>query len=155
MMSDSERSSYQRQIADLNATVADLRARLAAAEREIAQLRGAPIPEPVPVEPEFQRPPLAPYDSPVHDALIRASMQGDQGKVIELLNAGANPNHSDQLGSTPLHWAAQGGHDVIIPILINSGASLKAKNVKKLTPQEVAAGKAKLNKAIWKEPKKR
>jgi hypothetical protein len=30
-----------------------------------------------------------------------------------------------------------------------------AKNIKKLTPQEVAAGKAKANKAIWKEPKRR
>lgn len=99
--------------------------------------------------------------------------QGDDAKVVELLGQGANPNHADQLGSTPLHWAAQGGHERIIPILINAGGSLKgnhcsaladappadlsslAKNVKKLTPQEVAAGKAKANKAIWKEPKRR
>ncbi len=45
--------------------------------------------------------------------------------MTELISQGANPNHADQLGSTPLHWAAQGGHERIIPVLINAGDSLK------------------------------
>lgn len=147
---------YEQKIAEQNAVIADLRARLAAAEREIAGLRGLPPPpDMMPAMPEIKQIQLAAYDSPVHEALLRASMQGDEAKVMDLINQGANPNHADQLGSTPLHWAAQGGHDRIIPLLIMAGANTKTKNVKKQTPEQVAAGKAKSNKDCWKPPKKR
>lgn len=150
-MDESERAHYERQIGDLNATIADLRSRIEYLERENAQLKGQKYEAPALVASV----PLAPYDSPVHDNLLKACMQGDDTMVATLINQGANPNHTDALGSTPLHWAAQGGHDRIIPILIAAGANLKAKNVKKLAPQEVAAGKAKTNKDAWKVPKKK
>lgn len=147
---------YEQKIAELNGVISDLRARLAAAEREVAQLRGLPPPpDMMPAMPEIKQIQLAPYDSPVHEALVRAAMQGDENKVMDLINQGANPNHADQLGSTPLHWAAQGGHDRIIPLLLAAGANPKTKNVKKQTPEQVAAGKAKTNKDCWKPPKKR
>jgi ankyrin repeat protein len=83
-----------------------------------------------------------------------AAVQGDDARVANLLSQGANPNVTDDLQSTPLHWAAQGGHDRVIPLLIAAGANLKARNVKKLVPQDVAAGRAKTNKDCWRSRRK-
>jgi hypothetical protein len=73
------RAFYERQIAELNQTIQDLRTRLQAAESELAALKGKPYePVPGPGGVPFNAPqlvPLAPYDSPVHAELLKASMQ--------------------------------------------------------------------------------
>ncbi|EDQ92633.1 uncharacterized protein MONBRDRAFT_14154, partial [Monosiga brevicollis MX1] len=45
-------------------------------------------------------------DNPLHDAAKR----GNLSYLRESLAAGVSPNALDKAGSTPLHWAARGGH---------------------------------------------
>ncbi|KAI9337551.1 ankyrin repeat-containing domain protein [Obelidium mucronatum] len=47
--------------------------------------------------------------------------------VVNLLHTGAACNAVDRDAWTPLHYAAEGGHDAIIAILLKAGASVNAK----------------------------
>lgn len=54
-------------------------------------------------------------------ALVRATKQGNESLVIELLNLGIPANKPDSDGWTPLHWAACAGNFDIAKILLDDG----------------------------------
>jgi ankyrin repeat protein len=55
--------------------------------------------------------------------------------VISLiLRLGRNPNHPDESGDTPFHEAARHGHCEVVQMLLDSGASIDAKNKRRYTP---------------------
>jgi ankyrin repeat protein len=60
------------------------------------------------------------------ERLHRAAQDGDVGEVERLLSVGYQPNEFDELGKTPLHYAAEGGHLQVIELLITSGADVNA-----------------------------
>jgi ankyrin repeat protein len=59
------------------------------------------------------------------DNLFEAVNAGDLGRVIALINRGADVNQPDLFG-TPLHRAASNGHLAIMAALIDAGADLEA-----------------------------
>lgn len=58
----------------------------------------------------------------------------------ELLKHGADVNHRDQVGMTPLHAAAKAASVVAVSMLINAGADVSAPSVMGSTPLSVATG---------------
>jgi len=50
--------------------------------------------------------------------LMLAAGQGHFEVVHKLCRSGANPNHVDRMGWTPLHYAAAGGHSLVVSFLI-------------------------------------
>lgn len=69
-----------------------------------------------------------------------------------ILRLGGNPNHPDESGDTPFHEAARHGHSEVVQMLLDSGASINAKNKRRYTPlqrailgNEVAVTKVLLN----------
>ena len=60
------------------------------------------------------------------ERLHRAAQDGDFAEVERLLSVGYQPNEFDELGKTPLHYAAEGGHLQLIELLIASGADVNA-----------------------------
>jgi ankyrin repeat protein len=60
------------------------------------------------------------------ERLHSAAQHGDVEEVRRLLNVGYQPNEFDDLGKTPLHYAAEGGHLQVIELLIASGADVNA-----------------------------
>lgn len=75
----------------------------------------------------------------LNEALSRACREGDLEKAGEYLEKGANPNATDELGRTPLHWAAWNGHTGIVKILIEEGANPNATDNDGWTPLHYAA----------------
>ncbi|KAJ8132969.1 hypothetical protein O1611_g657 [Lasiodiplodia mahajangana] len=74
--------------------------------------------------------------TPLHVATIR----GKAGSTERLIQLGANLEFRERnLGSTPLHCAAQEGHIDIVRILSNHGANLQALRDDGLTPLHIAA----------------
>lgn len=72
----------------------------------------------------------------IHDA----AQQGDLAKIKMLLEK--NPellSARSENEKTPLHFAAQGGHEEIVDLLIAKGADVNAKNIAKETPLHYAA----------------
>ena len=68
-------------------------------------------------------------------ALHTAAFNGNLGAVRLLLKRGADPastNHSH--GMTPLHLAAAGGHEAIVPVLLDAGSPVGARDGRKRTP---------------------
>jgi ankyrin repeat protein len=55
-----------------------------------------------------------------------AVADGDVEKVTRLLNEGHQPNVFDELGKTPLHYAAEHGRLNIMRLLLASGADVNA-----------------------------
>jgi len=53
-------------------------------------------------------------------AIGEAASGGHVEVVKLLLNRGADPNRADMLGWTPLHLAAQSGHDNVVSVLLSS-----------------------------------
>ncbi|PSN58644.1 ankyrin, partial [Corynespora cassiicola Philippines] len=45
----------------------------------------------------------------------------------------------DQDGWTPLHWAAWGGHETVVRLLIDHGANIDAKSTERETVLHLAA----------------
>lgn len=68
-----------------------------------------------------------------HLALALASQFGHLEIVRALLDAGENPDRYNPVGShshsTPLHQAAGGGHEKVVHLLVERGASLERKDI--------------------------
>lgn len=62
---------------------------------------------------------------PNYDLLVAAA-KGDTTQIELLLLLGANVNHSNYDGVTPLMYAAQGGHLRAVEVLIDEGANINA-----------------------------
>lgn len=73
------------------------------------------------------------------DALSDAVRAADQQAVVELIEAGADVNAADPLGTTPLMWAARYGDAFVVDSLIRAGADPTAENVFGVTPMAEAA----------------
>lgn len=58
---------------------------------------------------------------------------------MELLDQGADPNSRRLTGTTPLFFAAQGGHLDVVKILMKTGASVDTPSADGGTPLFVAA----------------
>jgi phage shock protein B len=63
-----------------------------------------------------------PENLALNEALIEAARTGQQGKVAEMVRAGANINFRDASGKTALHYAAAGGHNGTTGDLLRLGA---------------------------------
>ena len=53
-----------------------------------------------------------------------AAKDGDKETVVKLLSEGAEIDYKDETGDTAFTWAAYGGHDEIIEILLNNGQDI-------------------------------
>jgi ankyrin repeat protein len=76
------------------------------------------------------------------EQLHLAAQDGDVEEVKRLLNVGYQPTEFDELGKTPLHYAAERGYLEVIDVLIASGADVNAHDERVVgnTPlREVAA----------------
>ena len=62
--------------------------------------------------------------------------------VAALCEAGANPNLSDRLGHTPLHWAAKNGYAQVVKALVEHGANPSARTSTGQTAAELATAPA-------------
>jgi ankyrin repeat protein len=60
--------------------------------------------------------------------LHSASHNGDLPAVKELLQKGRNPNHFDEGGCTPLHYAAAANHIEVAKALLAAGAKVNAQD---------------------------
>ena len=67
-------------------------------------------------------------------ALCYAVIQPHRNLMEFLVSRGANVNHSDVLGMTPLHYAALGGCEHCIAYLIHHGADRNARSMAGRTP---------------------
>lgn len=73
--------------------------------------------------------------TPLHEA----AWNGDFEAVKGLVNAGADPNATNNHGHTPLHLAAFNGHLVVVQKLVDAGSEPNAKDEKGETPLHKAA----------------
>ena len=65
------------------------------------------------------------FADPIHDAAEKGNLIGVQTE----LDKGVDVNSKREDGSTPLHGAAEGGHEEIVELLITAGADLHATTV--------------------------
>lgn len=82
-----------------------------AAKFLLTKLTGSTFPSPEPLETSLGR------ADPT-----QACQTGDLSKLRKILDDGGNPNHTCPDGTTPLHWAAQGGHFDCAKLLLDRGA---------------------------------
>ena len=77
-------------------------------------------------------------ETPLH---VAASLVDDPTLLAILLDQGADPNASNAIGWTPLHWAANAvwSNDQVIALLIDRGADVNARDSDGLTPLHYAA----------------
>ncbi len=68
------------------------------------------------------------FADPIHDA----AYGGDVAGVQTELDKGVDVNAKSKFGRTPLHHAAEGGHEEIVELLITAGADLHATTVSML-----------------------
>eukprot|EP01137_Pigoraptor_chileana_P009370 Opistho-2@57494 len=77
-------------------------------------------------------------DNPMHEAAKR----GNLSFLIECLGAKVSSNGLDKAGSTPLHWAANGGHlDCVQKLLEQPGVAVNVQNKLGDTPLHGASWK--------------
>lgn len=69
-------------------------------------------------------------------ALMIASLRGDSGAAVRLLELGAQLNRP---GWTPLHYAANGGQVALVELYLSRGAKVDARSRGDVTPLMVAA----------------
>jgi ankyrin repeat protein len=65
-------------------------------------------------------------NSILNELLYVAAMNGDAIQCARLLSDGIAPNTFDELGKTPLHYAAEGKHVSVVELLIANGADVNA-----------------------------
>ena len=76
----------------------------------------------------------------LHEALAQAVDDGDFDSVRRLVAAGADPNHGDLAGDTPLHLLARRGLGrEIARLLLDAGANPDLPNRTGDTPRQLAA----------------
>ena len=63
---------------------------------------------------------------PEPDTLHGAALRGDEEVLGRLLRRGEDVNAYDWRGHTPLHWAARGAEDAVVPMLLGAGADPKS-----------------------------
>ncbi|KAL6690214.1 hypothetical protein J3F84DRAFT_405362 [Trichoderma pleuroticola] len=68
---------------------------------------------------------FCPRGSPTN--LIIASYYGHYAVVRLLLNKGANVEAKDEIGQTPLSWAAENGHEAVVKLLVKRRADVGTK----------------------------
>lgn len=51
----------------------------------------------------------------------------------EFIKLGANPNHKDSIGQTPLFYAARQGHLEVCKLLVENGCKINHKDIYKQT----------------------
>jgi uncharacterized protein len=73
------------------------------------------------------------------DALLDAVRARNDQEAARLIEAGADVNAADSLGTTPLMWAARYGDAVLVERLIEAGANAAAENVFGVSPMSEAA----------------
>ena len=71
-------------------------------------------------------------------ALTYAATNRDRLLLEHLVGSGADVNHGDGIGLTPLHYAVIGGCDYCLSYLIGSGAYLNSRAVNGQTPLALA-----------------
>ncbi len=71
--------------------------------------------------------------------LLIAAGDRDVARVVELLDAGADPNVRDSLGQTALQSAAFDGDDEIVRLLLDNGAIVDFRGDTPLTPLMIRA----------------
>jgi len=81
--------------------------------------------------------------------LHQAAKNGDLDKVLRLLFSGEPLNSFDELGKTPLHYAAEHEHYHVVEVLIRSGANVNAHDERQIgsTPLGEVAGHCSLKMA--------
>jgi len=80
--------------------------------------------------------------SPDEDKLLEAVQAANCTKMLDALQAGANPNIRDPKGRTPLHFMSGVGFAPGVVLLIHFGAQLDVRDDDGLTPLHMAAGYA-------------
>lgn len=73
--------------------------------------------------------------------IIGAASLEDINLLIEALAEGADPNHADQTGATPLHHAARNGRTSAVELLLDNGADVDSVDSTGRTPLIEAAAK--------------
>ena len=71
-------------------------------------------------------------------SIHEAAKEGNLNTVIQQLNTGADVNHPNESGDTPLTYAAFMGHLEIVDLLIDQGAKVSAKGLGGWTPLHLA-----------------
>jgi ankyrin repeat protein len=74
--------------------------------------------------------------------LARAAKQGETQVVEVLLQAGVDPDASNNFSETALHFAAEEGHREVVERLIAAGAEVNPKNNQRKTPLALATDPA-------------
>ena len=64
----------------------------------------------------------------LHNALVRLSGDVDLAMITNLIDGGADPNARDDVGFTPLHFAAQNSLPEVAKLLLDAGADPNAKD---------------------------
>lgn len=79
-------------------------------------------------------------------SLVDAVFAGDEKAVEQRLSKSAAEIHyQDEMGFTPLHWAADRGHGQIARLLLEAGASPDVQDMDGLTPLHYACIKGSLD----------
>ena len=60
------------------------------------------------------------------ERLHRAAQEGNLAEAAKLLDRGFDPNVFDEIGKTPLHYAAAGEHADVVSLLLRRGARVDA-----------------------------
>ena len=71
-------------------------------------------------------------------ALFPLALSNKTDVIRLLLQKGADVNKQDDIGDTPLHWAAMGDSTEVIAMLIEHGASINITNDKGEKPIDLA-----------------
>jgi ankyrin repeat protein len=76
------------------------------------------------------------------EQLHAAAQDGDVARITLLLNEDYQPNAFDDVGKTPLHYAAERGHPDVMRLLLASGADVNAHDERVIgnTPLREVAG---------------
>ncbi len=84
----------------------------------------------------FRHPVLAPRSNAVY-SVLEAAAAGDAAALEARLAAGENPSQRDELGNSPLHYAAQGNSVRVLQLLLEAGADTAARDALGRTPREL------------------